>query len=67
MGSMTTVSGETWDMLAYRAYGDESRMSVLIEANYRHRQTALFGAGVVLAVPELPAAKAASLLPPWKR
>lgn len=66
--SYTTIQGDVWDMISYKVYGDEAHISNLIAANYRHKDTAVFPAGVELTIPELPPeARYAELLPPWKR
>lgn len=61
-----TIQGDTWDGIAYKLYGDEMGMSDLLAANTAHIETVVFGAGVVLSVPEI-AQESASELPPWKR
>lgn len=66
MTSYRTIQGDTWDGIAYKLFGDETAMSALLSANTAHVETVVFGAGVVLAVPEINQ-KAASELPPWKR
>jgi len=55
-----------WDGIAYKLYGSESYMVQLMQANPQQAHTVVFGAGVVLIVPELPEA-ADDSLPPWKR
>lgn len=69
MTTVTTIQGDTWDILAKKAYGKETLMDVLIQANYPHRETAIFPAGVVLNVPEVDTTSAEyeENLPPWKR
>ena len=66
----STVLGDMWDGIAYKAYGNRERaellMHLLIEANPEHRETAVFGGGVVLTVPDAPENTPANL-PPWKR
>lgn len=54
MATYTTIQGDTWDMIAFRLYGDESYMKDLIEANLPHIDTLVFSSGTVLKVPELP-------------
>lgn len=44
----TTVSGDTWDIVAYKAYGNEMYMDTLIKANIEYKDTYIFPAGVVL-------------------
>ena len=62
----TTIQGDTWDVIAFKLYGLESRMLQLMEYNPEHMHIVVFSAGIVLAVPELQE-EAASDLPPWKR
>lgn len=62
----TTALGDTWDLIAYKMYGNERLMSVLIEANPQCRETVLFSADIVIQVPEVTTAATTSL-PPWKR
>lgn len=65
----TTVSLDTWDVIAKKLYGTEVLMDRLIRANLEHRKTVFFSAGVVLKVPEVDtgSAELAENLPPWKR
>jgi phage tail protein X len=74
--SYTTRSGDTWDAIAYRAFADqlkgsgvsgEKYMDLMIEANPTHNYVAMFGDGVVLVVPSLPAPSRPASLPPWRR
>lgn len=53
MATVTTRQGDTWDILAWRVYGNELFMDVLIKANFKHRKTAIFSAGVVLEAPDI--------------
>ena len=62
----TTVSGDTWDIVAYKAYGNEMCMDTLIKANIEHKDTYIFPAGVVLTLPEIELTVSESL-PPWKQ
>lgn len=69
MKTYTTVSLDTWDVIAKKLYGTEVLMDRLIRANLEHRKTVLFSEGVVLKVPEVDtgSAELADNLPPWKR
>jgi phage tail protein X len=67
MATITTRQGDTWDMLSYRAYGDEHHMHKLIAANIAYRDTVIFPYGVVLDVPMVEKTITAEDLPPWKR
>ena len=62
----TTVSGDTWDIVAYKAYGNEMYMDTLIKANIEYKDTYIFSAGVVLTLPEIELTVSKSL-PPWKQ
>ena len=66
MSTYTTVQGDTWDGIAFKLFGSEANMSQLIAANRAHAETVVFGAGVVLAIPEIETASVPSTLPPWK-
>ena len=69
MATITTVSGDTWDILSKKAYGTEMFMDVLMRANITHRKAVVFPAGVVLTVPAIDGATIENQtnLPPWKR
>lgn len=58
----TTVSGDTWDIVAYKAYGNEMYMDTLIKANIEYKDTYIFPAGVVLTLPEIELTVSESLL-----
>lgn len=62
----TTVSGDTWDIVAYKAYGNEMYMDTLIKANIEYKDTYIFPAGVVLTLPEIELTVSESL-PLWKQ
>ena len=63
----TTRSGDTWDLIAYEQLGACSSVSLLIEANPEHIDTAIFSAGAVLTLPEITAENKVETLPPWRR
>ena len=67
MATITTIQGDTWDILSLRQYGSELYMSVLIEANMKYQDVAFFGAGIELNAPEIDTIPTAGGLPPWKR
>lgn len=66
MREYITALGDTWDIIAYKMYGNERQMSRLIEANSKHRETVLFPADIVIQVPDI-AVTTSTVLPPWKR
>lgn len=61
-----TTQGDMWDMIAYKFYGTESGMNVLLEANRQYADIVIFPAGIQLIIPEytepLP-----NTLPPWRQ
>lgn len=66
--SYTTRQGDTWDNIAYRAYGDALAMQSIINANPQIPITDELPAGITLNVPIIPEPTLdTDLLPPWKR
>ena len=63
----TTVQGDTFDIVAYRVWGDEMLMHELIQANPDHQETVFFPAGIVLNVPELDLPIPRGPVPPWQQ
>jgi len=66
----TVQDGDTWYNIAYKAYGDATRIKDLIEANQGLTITATLPAGLQINVPilETPSKDVQNeLLPPWKR
>ena len=62
----TTISGDMWDGIAYKVYGDEAYTEELMKLNPKYRHIVIFPAGVVLDLPEESLSVSVSL-PPWKR
>lgn len=62
-----TKAGDTWDVIAKRALGDERYMYLMLDENPEHNYTSWFDGGVVLTVPDLPDPPLSSSLPPWRR
>jgi len=62
----TTIQGDCWDGIAKKMYGSEAGTNILLDANSTYAETAVFGAGVVLNVPDYVPPKT-DLLPPWRR
>lgn len=69
MGTYTTKSQDTWDIISKTVYGSELFMDRLIAANLDHRKVVFFSDGVVLNVPEIDTTSSGfeKNLPPWKR
>jgi phage tail protein X len=61
----TTISGEQWDQIAKKAYGDEHYAGKLMEANPDKIEIFQFDAGTVLQVPDLDTEED-GFLPPWR-
>lgn len=61
----TTKSGDSWDLIAFKVYGDESKADWLMQHNPEFIRIARFDAGTVLQTPALPVERAGNL-PPWK-
>lgn len=68
MGMYTTVSGDTWDVIAKKVYGQELLMHHLMAANTEYIDVFIFHSGVILKVPEIDISVTTyNTLPPWKR
>ena len=68
MSTYTTVQGDTFDVISYKAYGGaEDFASNIIIANPDHRHTVIFSAGVELNIPPKPELSIVTNLPPWVR
>lgn len=52
-GTYTTTQGDTWDLIAYKLYGEEKYMKYLIEANWQMLDVLIFSSGTVLTVPDI--------------
>lgn len=63
-----TVEGDRWDTIAFKAYGDATQYSKIIEANPFIPKGVVLPSGLTLYVPveDRPSVNT-SLLPPWKR
>lgn len=63
----TTVSGDTWDYIAFKVYGNEYVAHILMQANPQHLNTAIFSAGVQLVAPAVEDSTIEKMneLPPW--
>ena len=62
----TTVSQDTWDLIAYEQLGSERHTPALIEANLEHVDKFIFRAGIELALPTITQTQSTGRLPPWK-
>jgi len=66
MRKYSTISGDMWDLIAFKTMGSEYHKDKLMNANRRHRAVYIFSAGVELVVPDVPVVSGAGL-PPWRR
>lgn len=69
MRKYKTSQGDTWDLIAMKAYpkiGAEKLMDVLIEYNEEYIDTVIFPANVILNIPDVNIPVITSL-PAWKR
>lgn len=62
----TTQQGDTWDLIAYKVYGDEKLTGWLMQNNFPHLDTMVFDAGVVLQTPEPPEDMNDTKKPIWR-
>lgn len=63
-----TISGDTWDIIAYKTLGSEMYTDKLIKNNLEYRDIAIFPAGVEIVIPDIePQEEISDKLPPWKR
>ena len=61
-----TKLGDTWDIIAKSAYGDELYADFLMENNPKLIGIFVFGVGTEVFIPELKEAETKKL-PPWRR
>ena len=57
---------DTFDLLAFREYGDETLASLLAEENPNFANVLIFQGGEELRFPELIVTEYAESLPPWR-
>ena len=63
-----TISGDTWDIIALKVYGDEKYVGFLMENNTSQINTFIFSEGVALNTPILESTVEESLnLPEWRK
>lgn len=60
-----TIAGDTWDIIAYKVYGQEIYADYLMKNNYDLLDIFVFSAGTKVYIPELPEVTTADL-PPWR-
>ncbi len=65
MKTYTTIQGDMWDSIAYKLYGDEKYMGLLMQNNLELLDIFIFSSGTVLNVPELESESEADM-PSWR-
>lgn len=66
MKEYITKTGDQWDMIAKRVYGNELYADILMQNNFEFLDVFQFDAGVVIRCPEIERT-AGNELPPWRR
>lgn len=68
MKQYQTIQGDMWDSIAKKVYGTEKAMELLMQANPTYLDTAAFGAGAILHLPQFTAQEQENtMVPPWRR
>lgn len=62
-----TQKGDTFDIIAYQAYGNEEMVKPIIEANPQYTETIVFDFGTKLTIPDIDTSTENSALPPWRK
>jgi phage tail protein X len=66
MDTYTTIQGDMWDSIAYKVYGSEKYMGILMQSNMELLDIFIFSAGTVLTVPAL-LPEAETNIPAWRQ
>lgn len=66
MKKYITVSGDTWDLISFKHFGDHKHMGNLFEVNPDYISVLIFSGGHEINIPEVVQETSLSL-PPWKR
>ena len=66
MTTYSTESGDTWDIIAKKVYGNELLADKLMANNFDLLDTMIFSSGVNVNIPDKPLT-ADTDLPPWRR
>ena len=63
----TTKTGDRWDLLGWKYYGDPTNYSGIVQANPSIPIEPIFEAGLLIAIPVIEATNAEPAdLPPWE-
>ena len=63
----TTIQGDMWDGIAYKALGSTDMTDQLMRSNPKYINYFTFPAGVELILPEVDDMVSADTIPPWRR
>ena len=63
----TAQAGDTFDLLALRAYGDDKLASYIIQTNPDYSDVLIFEGGENLQIPMVEDAETEEAVAPWKR
>lgn len=66
-GIYTASAGETWDVIAWKLYGEERMASALIQANPRLADMVVFEGGEGVLFNVVSTVNSPESLPPWRR
>ncbi len=60
------MQGDRWDVISFRLFNSEMYTDALFKANTQYADVAIFGAGVLLNVPDI-VVQETQLVAPWLR
>ena len=66
MRQYRTIQGDMWDGIAFKVYGSEAYMDMLLEANQEYAHYVNLPANIILKCPDANL-RATINLPPWRR
>lgn len=70
MSSYKTISGDTWDLIAYKVYGSEYLCDALMDANREKLDYFVFPDGIEIKIPDkdtlIKAGTVSSDYPTWR-
>ena len=64
--TLTTIQGDMWDLISYRAYGTEQGVKALMDANPDLADQLVLPGGLMIVIPDYEP-PTSNLLPPWRR
>lgn len=62
-----TAEHDTFDLIAWKKYGDEMLASLIIESNLDYADIIVFDAGVKLTIPVVEQSNIQQAIPPWRQ